>query len=612
MLSKPTFNGPFHKKLMFNKVIFALCVGPTLAAHAASITTATSAPTETCDLDYQIEAKWNETPRRFDVTLSFDTDVKGEATLMGPKTWAGVDDFDKTILDVRVVGAGISLKAVDSNQWLISHGSDHSKRITVKYSIVNGVANIDEDTPIRQPNFHRNTLAKDHFQLIGNGAFVGPRHLAGNAGGTRATCITFSGLPTSWSFASSFGAGQQLGVAKIRAPGGLNLIFNAVYLGGDFRILRREIEGKPLFMALRGKWSFADEKFANATAALVRAHRAFWNDFDFPHYLIALAPNRFVVGTTYGGTGLHNAFTMHASANFTVPGSQFDSLIGHEHLHTWMPRRIGSMGGNDQQLRYWFSEGFTNYLTHRLLLKSGLWSLPQYADSLNGVIAAYLTSIDVNASNERVLKEFWSSRDSIGYLPYLRGELLAMRWATELARNGKSLEQHLQKLVANTQAIPAGGNGNLAHFATNRLRSALRADLGDAVDADIDAFIERGETLPMDEQFLGPCFDGTFQQRALFELGFEAKSPLIGQAISGVVAGSQAQRAGVRDGMMVKNWSSHNNDSTREITMTVVENNASREVKFFPASAKSVRIPVFTVKTDTATSVACSAWMPKS
>ena len=95
-------------------------------------------------------------------------------------------------------------------------------------------------------------------------------------------------------------------------------------------------------MALRGKCSFGDDKFADATAALVCTHRAFWNDFDFPHYLIALAPNRFF-GTYFDGTGLHNAFTMSAWSTFGVPGPQFDYLIGHEHLHIWLPRRFGSM-----------------------------------------------------------------------------------------------------------------------------------------------------------------------------------------------------------------------------------------------------------------------------
>ena len=343
----------------------------------------------------------------------------------------------------------------------------------------------------------------------------------------------------------------------------------------------------------------------------MRTHRTFWNDFDFPHYLIALTPNR-SLGTSNGGTGLHNAFTMHASPNFSVPGSHFDALIGHEHLHTWMPRRIGSIGGNDQQLRYWFSEGFTNYLTHRLLLQSGIWTLQQYVESLNHVIVSYLMSPDVNASNEQVLNGFWSSRTAIGNLPYLRGELLALRWANRLSASGKSLERHLQALARKADEAPGRGTDDPAFFATTRLRSALRADLGDAVDADIDKYIERGETFPIDEQFLGPCFDATRQDRAFFELGFDSATSFSNRLISGVVKGSAAERAGLRDGMTMKGWSARNGNATHEASVTVIENDTPREIKFLPASVKAARVPVFTVATDSATDSGCAAWLPKA
>lgn len=589
---------------MLNKIIIALCASFTLTTHAASSATAS---TDTCDLDYQIEVKWDETPRRFDVTLRFNAQEKGETILAGPRRWGGVDDFDKTILNVRAFSDGISLKSVESDQWVVNQSASPKKRVSVRYSIINGIGNIDDGTPISHRDFHRNTLGKDHFQLIGYGALLWPQRVTGE---NYSTCITFSGLPTTWSFASSFGEGQQSGVARIRFVGSLNQIRGAVYLGGDYRILRREIEGKPLLMALRGTWSFTDDKFADATAVLVRTHRTFWNDFDFPHYLIALTPNR-SLGTSNGGTGLHNAFTMHASPNFSVPGAQFDSLIGHEHLHTWMPKRIGSMGGNDQQLRYWFSEGFTNYLTHRLLLQSGIWTLPQYVESLNGVIASYLMSPDVNASNQRVLMEFWSNRTSMGNLPYLRGELLALRWANRLSASGKSLERHLQALAKNADEAPGRGTDDPEFFAATRLSSALRADLGDAVDTDIEKYIERGETFPIDEQFLGPCFDAKFQDRAFFELGFDSRSSFANRVISGVIQGSAAERAGLRDGMTMKGWSGRNGDATYEVNVTVIEKEVPREIKFFPASAKTIRLPVFTVKPDAAASAACTAWMPK-
>ena len=82
--------------------------------------------------------------------------------------------------------------------------------------------------------------------------------------------------------------------------------------------------------------------------------------------------------------------------------------------------------------------------------------------------------------------------------------------------------------------------------------------------------------------------------------------------MSGVITNSQAERAGLRDGMTVKVWSGHRNDSTREVSITVIDNDAPRVIKYLPASAKTVRIAVFAVKADAASDTACAAWMPKS
>ena len=222
-----------------------------------------------------------------------------------------------------------------------------------------------------------------------------------------------------------------------------------------------------------------------------------------------------------------------------------------------------------------------------------------------------MTSPEVGASNERVLREFWSNRDSIGNLPYLRSELLALRWARSLSRVGKSLEQHLQQLDTRAEPVPSGSADNPEFFATTRLRSALKTDLGNAVNSDLDKYIERGETIPINGQFLGPCFDGIFHQRAMFELGFDSKSSFANRRISGVAAGSAAERAGLHDGVLMKSWSGHTGDSTREVSVTVIENNEPRVIKFLPSSSKTIRVPVFTAKADASTNVACAAWLPK-
>ena len=506
-----------------------------------------------------------------------------------------------------------ALKAVDSNVWAIATNRP-DQRVRVRYNVINGVANIDDESPIAHRDFHRNTLGKNHFQLIGNGVFVVPQNLPDYA--LRTTCITFAGMPANWTFASSFGSGQSSGVVSYRAKGLSNLMRNAAFLGGDYRLLERKISGQPLVMAVRGKWSFDDNKFADTTATLVQAHRTFWNDFDFPHYLIALAPNR-AQGSSNGGTGLHNAFTMHASGEFNVPGPQFDFLVGHEHLHTWIPDRIGAMG-EDESNRYWFSEGFTNYLTHRLLLQSGVWSLQQYAESLNRMIATYLQSPVINVSNERLGKEFFTNRGQIGELAYQRGELLALVWANKLAQTanseprGKSLEAHLQALKLSKTEAPERGSQQTDIFAVKRLRDALKRDLGAVIDDDIDAFITRGETFAIDSQFLGPCFDAKVEDRALFEAGFDAQTSFGNRKVSGVVAGSRAERSGLRNDMVIKGGSYHHDNAAQEVVVNVIDDAKDRRITFLPASDKTVRVPVFSAKPQARGQADCRRWLATS
>ena len=48
--------------------------------------------------------------------------------------------------------------------------------------------------------------------------------------------------------------------------------------------------------------------------------------------------------------------------------------------------KSGLEKGAGEAAGYWLSEGFTNYLTHRLLLRAGVWTLRDYAAAMNEVI----------------------------------------------------------------------------------------------------------------------------------------------------------------------------------------------------------------------------------
>jgi predicted metalloprotease with PDZ domain len=554
-----------------------------------------------CAIEYTFAADWTQSPRRFEVTLRFDAGPRTLTRLRLPAEWGGVTDFERGVRRVRAAEPGAVTVGTEPRTWEVTHPA--AGRVEVRYSIVNDVANIDAATPLAPRDFYRNALGASHFQLFGHGALLQPEHLAD--ADPIAACLTFAGLPRQWTFASSHGQELGQGVASVRTTTTPQALRGAVYLGGDFRVHRRTIAGRPLLIAMRGSWSFDDARFVDSATAVVEAHRDFWKDFDFPTYLISLVPNRVRRGST-GGTQVANAFAMHASDDFAVPGPAFDHILAHEHVHTWVPRRLGTMG-DGEAARYWFSEGFTDYLTHRLHVRAGLWQLEDYARVLNEVLFQYATSPARQAPNERVLKEFWTDA-TVERIPYLRGELLALLWAGRLSREGASLLAVLRSLRLDAARLPKESARRAEDLAVNRLRAALATHLGAAVvDADIAEHIERGRPFPVGEDFLGPCFSGSIVERARFELGFDLAS-FQTKKVAGLVPGSQAERAGLREGMELAGWSVQFGDVEREAVIRVSEAGTVRSIGFVPAGER-IAVRQFRARPEAMRDAACRRWI---
>jgi predicted metalloprotease with PDZ domain len=556
-----------------------------------------------CALEYRFTARWDASPRRFEVELLFDAGGRTESQVRIEREWAGVADFERGLRDVRSGGDGIAVSegSEPKKAWKVTHPG--SGRVSVKYDLVNDVANVDDATPIQPRDFYRNMLAASYFQFFGEGALLVPEHLAENA--ALPACITFTGLGRDWTFASSHGEGASGGVARIRGALSPADLRSAVYLGGDFRVHRRDIAGRPVYVALRGTWKFDDAKFVDSAAAVIRAQRAFWKDYDFPYFFLSLLPNRFPGST--GGTAIEHSFAMHAEDDFAVPSAAFYTLLAHEHQHTWIPRRIGTMGSEPDEARfYWFSEGFTNYLTHRVLLASGMWTLDDYANGLNDVIAHYEASDVRNASNSVVLRDFWKNPE-VEKLPYMRGELIALRWSGALAARHRGLQETLRRLKRDT----GWEKEELAHrpedYAVNRLLGALRKPLGAAVDRDVASLVENGDTIPIDADFLGPCFAGHPVTRARFELGFDPES-FKAHTITHLVPGSAAEKAGLHEGMAIAGWSIFR-DAEKEAEIQYLDGQTRKSIRYLPRAAQGLETWEFAAIPNAERSPECKRWI---
>lgn len=210
---------------------------------------------------------------------------------------------------------------------------------------------------------------------------------------------------------------------KLRKNISLNQLKYASFLAGDFRLHQVTVKGKPVQVALRGSWKFSDQGFTALVQKTVQMERDFWQDYQFPYYLVTLMPLNSGC-CHYAGTSLTNGVTLFLSPHQGLTAN-LKHLLTHEVFHTWNGRLIKRQ--KPEELVFWFSEGFTNYFARQMNLESGLISKAEYLRQVNQVWRDYYRSPARSADNHRVLGEFWSNKN-VYNLPYLKGEILAHNW----------------------------------------------------------------------------------------------------------------------------------------------------------------------------------------
>src|SRR6185437_11015385 len=206
-----------------------------------------------------------------------------------------------------------------------------------------------------------------------------------------------------------------------RAMTAADIAESTILGGADVAVYRRPIPGGTLRFAVRGKWPFSGDHLADVLGRTAAAQRLFWGSDVKGPFLVTLFS---IEGTgSSGGTGRTDAFALYGTTD--TPESRIRRTIAHEHMHSWIPTRIGRLpDGETEALEYWLSEGFTDFYAERTLLKAGIWSLEDFVSDLNDMLLAYDTSPARNAPNARIAKEFWTNA-AIEQLPYQRGMLFA-------------------------------------------------------------------------------------------------------------------------------------------------------------------------------------------
>jgi predicted metalloprotease with PDZ domain len=528
---------------------------PLLAA--AFLLTAAQAP-EPKPISYRLTpVTQKDGSRALDIRMRLRGDADGETELFLPSVWAGSSELWRHVKGLEIRGAKSLGGTYDKPVARHRPGA----RLKVRYRIVSAYS---EDPGFAYEKA-RPMVRPDWFFVHGESMFAAP-------GGSqdRPARFKWGKLPRGWTVASDLDhlKGQPTTLA--------NLI-NSVAIGGSkLHLVRRDLRGAELRVALLGDWNFTPDQLADTVTPIVAAEDSFWGERSAP-FLVAMAPlGELPSGLSYTGTGRTDAFSIASTSAFEL--RQAVRFLAHEYMHSWVPIALGGMPEEDEATDYWFSEGFNDYLAAKVLLRAGIWTLADWAADKNETLLRYGQSPAKTVGGADIARRFWTD-SAVQQVSYDRGHLLATRLDSDIA--ARSAGKQSLESVLRTQRRSAEGSPELA---VALFRKTLRDETGIDIDPDLERYARRGEPLLLPEDLLGECARLVTERRKAFTRGYDADATRRGNGVfAGVDRDGPAYAAGLRDGMqLVRRESGKIGDASVELAYRITEGGVERVISYMP------------------------------
>lgn len=500
------------------------------------------------------------------ITLQSADAPAGEPLIMLPIVFANVETIAKILKNFEATDAKGVL------QMEVKDDPDDSP-VSFRKWIPNRPVTGDLTVRYRAPiNSKPPTRSGPPFGLVTEGGgFSG----AGSAFLLTPTASTPYRLEIRWDLAalgpnsgctSSFGDGD----VEIKDPGAATRLYSSFFMAG---LLHRYPE-KPAASGFSSVWlgspPFDPLPLMAWTEKLHTFYRKFFKTESEKPYRVFLRYNPI---NPNGGVGLHNSFV--ATFDEETKAENLELLLAHEMLHTFAPR-LDYEGANRLGSTQWFDEGLAVFYQRLLPLRAGLIEPAEFLEDLNETAARYYTNALNTTPNEQIAPRFWEDT-RIRVLPYDRGSMY-MALVDGRIRKVSEGKRSLDDLVLTLLDREKQGLAN----STEVWIELISKELGPAAKEEFEAMLAGAVMLPESDNF-GPCFKRVTMPLRRFELGFDPtvmnEQPRI---IRGLVPGSEAERAGLRNGdeiVLPVGLDSVQGDQKRTLTLQI-----RRDDKVFPVT----------------------------
>ena len=207
-------------------------------------------------------------------------------------------------------------------------------------------------------------------------------------------------------------------------------LYASFFIGGDFRRYEFSYNEEPVYFVTRGNWKiFNENEIFDLLKRTITSQNDFWNDPRKGMFSVSLLPTfepwtASSKANSIGGSGFSNSFISFASNNQGTTLKNMTWLYNHELLHKWIGRTI--LNENEVE-QYWFSEGFTEYYSYKLMLKNDDFMVQEFIDRINTniIIPHFKDPVNTIPNSELTFQKYWSNYGDYGQLPYRRGFLYA-------------------------------------------------------------------------------------------------------------------------------------------------------------------------------------------
>ncbi len=427
----------------------------------------------------------NKNPK-LTVELNTSTDKNGELELVYFNEAWGESNLFACLTDLKLddSSAQLILKP-ESNKIEILAKPNQS--ITLSYSIRQDF----KGRPV-VAEYYRPIINKKYFHLFGHRLFMVPSKFFHSSNKEK---IEIKWSKTNFTTHHSLANGNQSSYTINK-----NELLESVVVGGDFRKTSIEIGGVDFHFLTRGKWrNLSDPLLINKLSSILSIQRAFWDDYEDDHFTVTLLPVSSMGHYELGGTGLTRGFASYCVNADDMNIEALTSLYYHEIMHHWIGGKIRS---KTPTFELWFTEGFTEYFAHLLMIEGGDLSIKGFESVSNEMHQSYKSSPVQSITNADIDFASFMRIKEVEQIPYERGFLYA-RYLDQRMREISNGRWTLKQLMLEILKETAAEN---SLFCNNYFAEKLESKFGLEERERFNLYILKGELIPYSDKKQIPLF----------------------------------------------------------------------------------------------------------